>query len=73
MSVEFSAKDMIELIDALFEGRETVNKYDIVEKAKFYPLGRDGERAVQALPPRRYNKADLTEAMTAQLIEVAGN
>ena len=48
--MEFSASAMMELIEAVFEGRETVNKYDIVEKAKFYPLGKDGERAVEITP-----------------------
>lgn len=67
--IEFSASAMMELIEALFEGRETVNKYDVVQMAKFYPLGADGERAVEILPPKRYNKEQLSEMLAQALIE----
>ena len=67
--MEFSASAMMELIDAVFEGRQTANKYDVVQKAKFYPLGRDGERAIEILPAKRYTKEQLSETLAQALIE----
>lgn len=69
--LEFSAKHMIDMIEELFDGQETVNKYDIVQKAKFYPLGADGEQAVNRLPAKRYSKDQLNDALAHLLIEGA--
>jgi hypothetical protein len=70
--VDFSAEAMLELIDALFAEQETVNKYDIVQQAKFFPLGADGERAVADLPPKRYKRDALTDALAHAVIERGG-
>lgn len=67
--IDFSAKHMLAMIDDLFEAAETVNKYDIVQKAKFYPLGADGERAVAALPAQRYTREQLSDTLAAALID----
>ena len=64
---------MMEMIEAVFEGRETVNKYDVVQKAQFYPLGRDGERAVEILPAQRYTKEQLSDMLAQALIEAVQN
>lgn len=69
--LDFSAKQMLDMIEDLFDGHETVNKYDVVQKAKFYPLGADGERAVAALPAKRYSKDELNDALAHALIEGA--
>jgi hypothetical protein len=69
--LDFSAKQMLDLVEDLFEASETVNKYDVVQKAKFYPLGADGERAVNGLPAKRYTKEQLTEALAHAVIEGA--
>jgi NADPH:quinone reductase-like Zn-dependent oxidoreductase len=63
---------MIDMIERLFEARETVNKYDVVQMAKLYALGEDGARAIAALPAKRYTKAALTEALAASLIDSVG-
>ncbi len=69
--LDFSAKQMLDMIEDLFDGQQTVNKYDVVQKSKFYPLGADGERAVAALPPKRYSKDELNDALAAALIDDA--
>ncbi len=67
--LDFSAEQMLQMIEDLFQGQQTVNKYDVVQKAKFYPLGEDGQRAVDALPAGRYTKDQLNDALAAALIE----
>jgi hypothetical protein len=68
--MDFSAQAMVELIEALFAERETVNKFDIVEQSKFFPLGADGELAVASLPPKRYKKDALSDALAHAIIEI---
>lgn len=67
--LDFSAKHMLDMIEALFDGHESVNKYDIVQKSKFYPLGADGDKAVEALPAKRYSKDELHDALAHALID----
>jgi hypothetical protein len=67
--LDFSAKHMLDLIEALFDGHDTVNKYDIVQQSKFFPLGADGDKAVAALPAQRYTKDDLHDALAHALID----
>ena len=67
--LDFSAEQMLRMIDDLFQGQHTVNKFDVVQKAKFYPLGEDGQKAVDALPAKRYTKEQLNDALAAALIE----
>ncbi len=69
MGLDLSATQMLSMIERLFEGRETVNKYDIVQMAKTFPLGKDGMRAVERLEAKRYRKDELSEALAASLID----
>jgi hypothetical protein len=71
MDLDLSAAAMLGLVAALFEGRDTVNKYDVVQVARGFELGADGERAVEWLPAGRYTQTQLTEALAAALIEAS--
>jgi hypothetical protein len=71
MQIELNARNVLRMIDRLFERSQVVSKSDVIVAARFADLGRDGLRAAERIPAGYYTKAELRDALATAVLSPA--